>query len=445
MKVQCSYIAGYPLDHMCPGKCGVCKLCFFCFPEVPFSVLSSLWSNAITDMSHKDRFVALSAFLKKYECYWRESAFYGSELLWQQVHPELSDKVLGLTDAEFALLDSEPEALQAFLESWIPGYEQLTPLLALARKHQLAKIDQSLNQGVPGRKWQQIEHFVAAVSSGNAPKAETVFDWCSGKSYMGRALAHSWSCGLHAVELQKQLCEQGEVQAKKWLDSVHFTCTDVLKASPQPGKTDAVVALHACGDLHRTLLRQWLSSDSAYLAFAPCCYHQWLKSGYQPLSLTGQALDLSLNKLQVRLAVQEMVTSSERERKQVRHMAMLRMAFDLIQRDIRGVDEYMPTPSLAYGHLTRGDEYVIRELAKKKRLSIPDGIDFSSYISLAHKRYQRFLRMQLVSHGFRRALELWLVLDLVLYLEEGGAKVEVFDFCDRAITPRNFCIIALRP
>ena len=46
---------------------------------------------------------------------------------------------------------------------------------------------------------------------------------------------------------------------------------------------------------------------------------------------------------------------------------------------------------------------------------------------------------------FRRALEVWLVMDLALGLEEAGFEVAVGTFCDRALTPRNLMVLAERP
>jgi hypothetical protein len=50
----------------------------------------------------------------------------------------------------------------------------------------------------------------------------------------------------------------------------------------------------------------------------------------------------------------------------------------------------------------------------------------------------------LVRGLFRRPLELWLVLDRALYLEENGYAVQVGEFCDSQLTPRNLMVLAQR-
>ena len=51
-------------------------------------------------------------------------------------------------------------------------------------------------------------------------------------------------------------------------------------------------------------------------------------------------------------------------------------------------------------------------------------------------------RIELVRHIFRRAIEVWLVLDRVLYLQLAGYDVQFNEFCDKKLTPRNILIQA---
>ena len=395
-------------------------------------------------MDFTSRFVALSQQLFSFECFWRNSAFYDTHLKWREHYPQLSEALVSLNDTDFEQLDQDSDKLHHYLQKWIPGYGQLIDLLQVDDCHTLTELPPRLITGVPGRKWNQIERFLGSLPEGPLSASPTVIDWCSGKSFLGRAVAHHWQCGLHAVEYQQDLCEAGLEQAKPWVSEATFSCKDVLSEPHAFNKSDFVLALHACGDLHRTLLEQWRASSSQQLALAPCCYHKWLQSDYRPLSDCGKRHDLQLTPNQVHLAVQEMVTASKGVRQQVNQLAEWRMAFDLIQRDLRGVDEYLPTPSLPYSKVKEGAEVIFSTLAEKKQLIIPDDLDFQPYLKQAALRYREFKRLQLVSQGFRRALEFWLVLDLVLFLEEGGCQVHLASFCDRATTPRNLRLLAQR-
>ena len=120
------------------------------------------------------------------------------------------------------------------------------------------------------------------------------------------------------------------------------------------------------------------------------------------------------------------------------------MAFDIIQRKLRGCDEYLPTPSVPYSQVKKGARYVMDLFAQKRGLEIPKAMVLAPYLKQGQKRYADYLRLQLVAQAFRRAIELWIVLDLVLFLEEAGCAVNLTCFCPRQVTPRNFRILANR-
>ena len=58
-------------------------------------------------------------------------------------------------------------------------------------------------------------------------------------------------------------------------------------------------------------------------------------------------------------------------------------------------------------------------------------------------RFDTVARLDLVRSLFRRALELWLVTDMVLFLEEQGYTVALRT-CPTRISPRNLLIDARR-
>ncbi|MGO1269422.1 MAG: SAM-dependent methyltransferase, partial [Pseudomonas bubulae] len=60
------------------------------------------------------------------------------------------------------------------------------------------------------------------------------------------------------------------------------------------------------------------------------------------------------------------------------------------------------------------------------------------------ERLAQVRNLELVRGLFRRPLELWLVLDRALYLEENGYAVQVGEFCDSQLTPRNLMVLAQR-
>jgi cysteine sulfinate desulfinase/cysteine desulfurase-like protein len=68
----------------------------------------------------------------------------------------------------------------------------------------------------------------------------------------------------------------------------------------------------------------------------------------------------------------------------------------------------------------------------------------SHYLHRGIERQRLTKRIDLVAHLFRRALEHWLLLDRVCFLQEQGYQVTLTEFCANSVTPRNALIQAIK-
>lgn len=361
---------------------------------------------------------------------------------WTAIEPSLADRCLALSDDELAPLESSPEALYDWLQTDIPQLHRLRELIALpfssSREFNLGK---HWAAGIPGRKAEQIKAFAQAVS----PQGVPYVDWCSGKAHLGRTLSRLHRTPCLALEFNSELCMQGAQLAAKQKIDTKFIVNNVLNSAVRLPRESHVVALHACGDLHRSLVAQVSESPVGALNLAPCCYSLWVEDVYVPRSKTAKKYNLKLNRNDLNLAVQETVTSSVKERENSQKQAEWRLGFDSLQREIRHENTYLNTPSLPLSSLKGGFASYCLRLAELKLLSIPEGIDWPYFQRLGEQRFQAQRRLQLVRHAFRRAIELWLVLDLKSCLEDSGYLVTLSEFCARELTPRNIMLHAKRP
>ena len=395
--------------------------------------------------SHVERFQALTDHLKRFECIWRESPFYGVPLAWQEQYPALASALLHLSDDEVNVLDCSVTALYSWLSQYLPGYASLLPWLSLRSCKQVIEASTFIQRDVPGRKWQQITAFVGAASgTASAATPKALVDWCAGKSHLGRVAAIHYNASLCALERDPVLCQEGETLAHQQGVDATFVCMDVLQQPYTMHPQDHVFALHACGDLHRQLVKCFVDNAAARLVLAPCCYDKWLSAGFAPLSTMARQHDLKLTKTQVRLAMQEAVTAPARDQAMMHQLKILRLAFDRWQREARDHDEYLPTPSLPLSAAKWDHKRFFTTLAEKKGLPLKIPQDVSAYVEQARTQYAMVRRLQLAGHGFRRAIELWLVCDIALVLQEAGYRVDMHEFCARELTPRNIQLIASR-
>ena len=386
------------------------------------------------------RFQALDRFLTEHQGLWRPRPFTHLQLPWETEHPALAQwlRQRSLADAETS--HNHPHELPAPA----PFPQLAAQALALSAVDKLPAMPleparHRLNVDVPGRKWQQIEAFGATLQFTQTPKHW--LDWCAGKGHLGRRLLQAGQ-QLTCLEYDPALIAAGQALSEHHGLAATHRLQDVM-ADVALSAEHTPVALHACGDLHVRLLQLASSAGCKQLALAPCCYNRIGTERYQALSRAGQASALQLSIDDLDLPLSETVTAGARVRRQRDISMARRLGFDLLQRQLRGCDDYLPTPSLPSAWLDKPFADYCRELAALKGLSTGEQ-DWLALEAHGWRRLAEVRNLELVRGLFRRPLEVWLVLDRALFLRENGYKVEVGTFCESVLTPRNLMVLAER-
>ncbi|OIN54529.1 methyltransferase [Pseudomonas costantinii] len=386
------------------------------------------------------RFQALDAFLTEHQGLWRPRPFVHLQLPWETLHPELAQwlRQRSLADAESS--NNLPHDLPA--PAPFPQLAAQALHLSAVDKlpaHPLEPARHRLNVDVPGRKWQQIEAFGAALQFAETPMHW--LDWCAGKGHLGRRLLQPGQ-QLTCLEYDPALIASGQALSDHHGLPVTHRLQDVM-ADVSIGPEYTPIALHACGDLHVRLLQLASAAGCKQLALAPCCYNRINADTYQALSGAGRASALQLSIDDLGLPLSETVTAGKRVRQQRDTSMARRLGFDQLQRQLRNCDEYLPTPSLPASWLDKPFADYCRELAGLKGLSTGEQ-DWLALEAHGWRRLAEVRNLELVRGLFRRPLEMWLVLDRALFLSEQGYKVEIGSFCEPALTPRNLMVLAER-
>ena len=386
------------------------------------------------------RFAALDAFLTEHQGLWRPRPFTHRHLPWETQHPELAQWLRQRSLADADSTHNHPHDL--------PAPAPFAQLAAQAR--QLSAVDKlpsqplaparhRLSVDVPGRKWLQIEAFGAALQFESPPTHW--LDWCAGKGHLGRRLLQAGQ-QLTCLEYDPALIAAGQRLSDHHGLRVTHRLQDVM-ADVSISSEHTPVALHACGDLHVRLLQLASAAGCKHLALAPCCYNRINADAYQPLSGAGRTSTLHLSVDDLGLPLTETVTAGNRVRLQRDRSMARRLGFDQLQRQLRGCDEYLPTPSLPAAWLDKPFADYCQELASLKGLSTGEQ-DWAALEAYGWRRLAEVRNLELVRGLFRRPLELWLVLDRALFLAESGYRVEIGSFCDATLTPRNLMVLAER-
>ncbi|CAM4064736.1 methyltransferase [Pseudoalteromonas byunsanensis] len=390
-------------------------------------------------MSLLHRFNHLDTLLCQTSSYWQLIAFEARTLPWDGA---LNEWLMALSDEQVTYLDNHPQQLHQALRSFIPQLAELEPLLQLPHeKRERHPLPFWLSNGIKGRKLLQLQDFVSHIDERQYP----ILEWCAGKGHLGRMLAYDGAPHVHSIELQASLCEQGQHSAHQQNLSMSFSCADVLRDDTFEffKEQQHAVALHACGRLHQVFMQQAVKAGCEKISLSPCCYHLFTDNMYQAMSDAGQQSNLRLTHSDMKLALQETVTAPERIAKVRKKEVTWRLGFDALRRDITGVSHYVSVPSVNKAIFSGEFSHFCLWAAEQKGITLPQQCDYEAYLVQGQQRKKMTDRIELVRHAFRRAIEIWLVLDRALYLHASGYDVSLYEFCDKQLTPRNILIQAM--
>ena len=383
-----------------------------------------------------DRQRQLDALLLQFHALWHPQPFREIRPAWCRQWPVLADELLALSDTEVVRLNDDGAAALALLARHLPDVAALAPLVDLPARPRLALTGYGPHwaREIPGRKLQQIEAFAASSRCCGQP----VIDWCGGKGHLGRLLAQQWQMPVQTLEIDPVLCREGEALSRRSALQHEFVVADALTAADAPAAGQQVVALHACGDLHRRLISRGAEARVARFDIAPCCYYRGVAERYQPLS---SALQLVLSRDDTRLAVTESVTAAPRETRRRDRAIAWKLGFDSYRRAVSGdvYKNFKPVPE----PWVRGSfaDFLV-QMNRREGLPAVEIAGIAAFEAAGWQRQGEVMRLSIVRHAFRRALEIWLGLDLAVFLEEQGYTVDLGSFCERRLTPRNLLISA---
>lgn len=387
---------------------------------------------------HLSWFLEIDSLLSATKKYWQCIAFNQREIPW----PELLSSLHALSDKQLEVIEHDQNKIYDFLSPFITE-------LASARKLTIVESKDAKNlsfpfwltNGIKGNKLKQLESFVAHLSDETLP----LLEWCAGKGHLGRMHAACNQTPVQSIEIRDDLVELGAELAKQHRLDIDFYKVDALSSEAEKYvKTDQhAVALHACGGLHQSLMRHAVAKNTHTVSISPCCYHLFQPSAnYTAMSHAGKASNVYFSDSDLKLALQETVTSGQRVARLRDIETHWRLAFDCLLDDVLNKTTYLPIPSAKKALFSGEFSDFCLWAAKQKNILLPDNINYAYYLELGAKRKAITKRVELVRHGFRRLIELWLVLDRALFLQDNGYKVSLYTFCDKQVTPRNILIQA---
>ena len=390
-------------------------------------------------MNLRARFLDLQSLLTRLDSLWRPAPFHVARPQWCTQWPGLAAALEALDDQHVEQLGEDFEACATWLTSHLPELARLVEACRVPElpERSLPACDAHFDDGVPGRKRSQIEAFARHMPAATSP----VLEWCAGKGHLGRRVALADRMPVISLELDPKLCADAvRLAARQQMDQ-RVVCANALdEGSRAHVSGHAVLALHACGELHRSLVRSADRDGAAAYRIAPCCYHLGTDGTYRALSRDAR---LALDAATLRLAVTETVTAPRHDRRRLVRDQAWKLGFIALRQAIEGgpAPSFRPVPP---AWLNGRFEDFCRHLAEREGVRLPTAVDWADWEAVGERRRDEVRRLELVRHAFRRALEVWLALDLVLGFEARGFTARIGTFCERTLTPRNLLVLARR-
>jgi hypothetical protein len=383
-------------------------------------------------------FIELDTLLRLHRPLWQ---FQPMQADWPaELDPALTTLLQQFSLEDCARIDASPELQQRYFAAWFAQLFAALPALPQETAEPGQPLPFWLSTDISGRKWQQITKLAASAGQPGRP----VLEWCAGKGHLGKVMSFLYQAPVTSLEWQQSLCDAGQQRAAQLGLAQQFVCVDVLKQPVMPylQSQQQLLALHACGDLHRVAAREAVTAGCQALALVPCCYHLQQALVYQPLSGLGRQSPLQLSKADLRLAVQQSCTGGERVARLSQTEMLWRQLWRL-WRQQQGLG-YQPLRSVSK-HWFSGDVADFLAFAgAEHQLPAPDAGKVPALLQQAERALLQQRQLELIQHLFRRPLELWLVADLALYLQEQGYQVQLSELCAASLTPRNLLLQAVK-
>lgn len=388
--------------------------------------------------------LALANTLQQIRHLWAPEPFLLTQAPWATSYPDMQAALLSLDQSEVDAMLQDSAHSEAWLAHYLPElFKALGKWQPERLKAEPSDAHNPMSLGMNGRKWQQIQAFKQMQQ--RLPAVLTLADWCGGKGYLAGYLSAQLGCHVDCLEIDIALCQEGADRIDQFNLPVTFHHCDVL----QP-VNDALlinnqrhVALHACGELHRSMWRQTIGK-AEQACLSPCCYHLGASEN-SLLSKAAQQSGLQLSAKELRIPLLETVTGGQQALNSRRTEQIWRLAYETWRAEKTADSHYRPLRSLNK-RFFKQEPSIFFEWASEQHQLIFDGHEgISRYLEAGKARFEMSERLGIIRQALKRYLEYFIVLDLACYAEEHGYSVDVVEFCEKPLTPRNLAIIAKRP
>lgn len=276
----------------------------------------------------------------------------------------------------------------------------------------------------------------------------SVQEICCGKAHLGKIIAENLNVKLIGCDINTNLLDQIKYPI---LETYQI---DILKDKINFDNNNLNIALHACGQLHDNIIKQFADFNQGYLFIVPCCYPKF-RNKIEWLYYKYESLPNSIGKMIIS-------NSKKDETNKIKKRQIIIIIYNLIIKKFTKYflnndnkwlfkDGYVPIPDYIYKKIKKlsiFDQLKFIFQTSNFQISIPfkQIIENINYVNIIKKSKYILKEIEIVDKKLfpylKNKFEELIIDDRKKYLEHKGFKVEIGQIVNKDITPRNYFIFA---
>ena len=412
-------------------------------------------------MNHRERFLEILDFLKPYQKIWQNeimlmypNPFDGYPMEWIEDLRRFKNKE--------DVIRLEKKDVFDFIEtpSLISFYRRIEELSQLPPIPEFAPLPEDAGTFlfmIP-KKQHEIKKLAPVINQiYQEQKVQGLVDIGGGVGLLAQTLANKYDLNVTSLDMDPVMQEAGRTRHEKNpkipVNKVNYK---TVKVSPDGEFPEILsgnvmpVGLHTCGRLALDIIKVSSAKKVPALINFGCCYQTLNDSpGLQNISAFSQKQDaLHMHKFALTLACRAHRKMSESDYDLKQKVKFFRYGIHVLLHDHYGIEKLV---TLGNSHPRLYDEsFGHYALEQFKRLELAPHHTKDELNAFFHHPdtqilLDRMITGNLLRNTFGRVLELYLLLDRAIYLEEQGYQVEVQEFFEEELSPRNIGITAKLP
>lgn len=388
-------------------------------------------------MNYEKRFCEIRDFLLKHEYLHELEMLNRFESTITEPYNSWFDEVNNLTNEQLILFESNQDTTNIYVENLIHFMNTVKELIQIpiitANEF---KLDQVYKRKMNEKKVHEIQTLKSFIDKNVS--VNKFIDIGSGAGHLSQALISDNIKSSTCIDMNHEYQKIGVEKINRWLphlkDRIKFKQLEIDSSSLKSFKEESMIlGLHSCGPLS-TYIIETCNEHTLNLG---CCYHK-LKDEYN-ISLLSKKLPIKFTSHALTMAAKGHKSYSIEDQIRKYKVKMFRYTLHYLSLEV------LKIPFTTLGNAKRSDydgnfsDYALKYLPETKMISKKE---LEDYYQTNLARVNKVIKSGSLRVQLARLIEIYIILDRVIYLRERNIDANMFELFNRDISPRNIAIFS---